>query len=154
RIYMPRAAFALSAVGTGLINLLFALVPLALVMVVTRTPLHAPVTLLPIALALLALFALGIGLLVLLVAVYLPDVAEMYQIALVAWMYLTPIIYPESIVPERYRFWMFTLNPMYHLVRLFRMALVDGTWPTVGQLASTTALVLAILVAGWALFTA
>ena len=60
---------------------------------------------------LLLAFALGVGLLLSTLAVYFPDVAEMYQIVLLAWMYLTPIIYPETIVPEAYRWWMFNLNP-------------------------------------------
>lgn len=154
RIYLPRAAFALSAVGTGLVNQLFALVPLALVMAVTRTPLHPTIALLPVAIVLLASFTLGVGLLVSTLAVYFPDVAEMYQIALVAWMYLTPIIYPESIVPQTYRWWMFNLNPMYHLVKLFRMALLYGTWPSATQLASAVTIALAVLLAGWTLFTA
>ncbi len=153
RIYLPRAAFALSAVGTGLVNLLLAFVPLALVIGVTRAPVHPTIVLLPIAIALLACFALGIGLLISTVAVYFPDVAEMYQIALVAWMYLTPIIYPESIVPRAYQWWMFNFNPMYHLVKLFRMALLFGTWPSAVQLASSAALVLVVLLAGWAVFT-
>jgi ABC-type polysaccharide/polyol phosphate export permease len=153
RIYLPRAAFALSAVGTGLVNQMFALVPLALVMAATRTPLHSTVVLLPVAIVLLAAFALGIGLLISTMAVYFPDVAEMYQIALVAWMYLTPIIYPESIVPRAYHWWMFNLNPMYHIVKLFRMALLYGTWPSAAQLASTVTLALVALLAGWAVFT-
>ena len=53
---------------------------------------------------------------------------EMYQILLTAWMYMTPIIYPKEIIPEQFR-WLFKINPMYHLMEVFREPL------TVGQMA-------------------
>ncbi len=46
------------------------------------------------------MFTLGFGLIISTFAVYFPDVAEMYQIVLTAWLYLTPIIYPEEILPS------------------------------------------------------
>jgi lipopolysaccharide transport system permease protein len=153
RVYLPRVAFAISATGTGLVNLLLSFIPLGVVMLVARTPLHGTILLLPIAVAFLTLFALGTGLLISTLAVYFPDVAEMYQIALVAWMYLTPIIYPESIVPEQYRWWMFNVNPMYHVIKLFRMALVSGSWPSAGHLASTAVIALGMFAVGWIIFT-
>jgi len=54
---------------------------------------------LPVSILLLTAFTLGFGLMLSALAIYFPDVAEMYQILLTAWMYLTPIIYPEEIIP-------------------------------------------------------
>jgi ABC-type polysaccharide/polyol phosphate export permease len=153
RIYLPRVSFALSAVGTGLVNLLLSLIPLALVMAVTKTPLHPTLVLLPIAILLLAVFALGIGLLLSTLAVYFPDIVEMYQIALLGWMYLTPIIYPESIVPIAYRWWMFNLNPMYHLVKFLRLSLLYGTWPNLAEFTITAAIAVGVVFVGWIVFT-
>ena len=42
-----------------------------------------------------------------------------------AWMYLTPIIYPKEILPPQFR-WLFNLNPMYHLMEIFRAPLLIG----------------------------
>jgi len=153
RIYLPRASFALSSVGTGLVNFVLSMVPLALVMAVTRTPLHFTIVLLPLAIMLLALFTFGIGLLLSMLAVYFPDVAEMYQIVIIAWMYLTPVIYPERIIPVTYRWWLFNLNPMYHLIKLFRAALLDGAWPSAKELAITAGMAVVVVVACWAMFT-
>ena len=130
RIYLPRTVFAISSIGTG-----------------TGQPdplpcadggrhddcrrAAAPSALfLPVSMLLLTAFSLGVGLLLSTLTVYFPDVAEMYNIVLLAWMYLTPIIYPESIIPASYRWWMFNLNPMYHLVKLFRLPLYDGLVPS------------------------
>jgi len=109
--------------------------------------------LLPLAFVLLACFALGVGLLLSTMAAYFPDVAEMYDIALQAWFYLTPIIYPEDIIPEPLRFWLFNLNPMYYFVKLFRQALYYDVWPAPERLAAAVAVALIALVIGWVAFT-
>ncbi len=153
RIYVPRTIFAVSSVGTGLVNLLFSLVPLALVMVLTSTPLRPPIVVLPFAIILLACFALGVGLLLSTVGVYFPDFVEMYQVMLLAWMYLTPIIYPPEIVPPAYQAWIFTWNPMHYLVRLFRLPVYYGAWPDSADLAIAVALSLGMLLVGWTVFT-
>jgi ABC-type polysaccharide/polyol phosphate export permease len=153
RIYIPRASFALAAVGTGLVNLSLSVLPLLLVNLVTGVPLRPSFIFLPVSMLLLACFALGVGLLVSTVAVYFPDVAEMYQIVLSAWMYLTPIIYPETIVPEVFRRWITTFNPMYYMVKLYRLAVYDGRFPTWGELLPAVVISLSVLLVGWWLFS-
>jgi len=153
RIYMPRAIFALSSMGTGLVNLVLALVPLILIMLVTGTPIRWTVIFLPIPVILLVLFSLGVGLILSTTAVYFPDVAEMYQIVLAAWMYLTPIIYPSSMLPDNLRFWLELLNPMYRIVHLFRLPIYDGRLPTWGEFWPTLVTTLVVLIVGWIFFT-
>ncbi|MGA2489975.1 MAG: ABC transporter permease, partial [Anaerolineales bacterium] len=101
RIYIPRASFGISAIGSGLVNLLLSFVPLVIVMVVTGAPIRITVVFLPVSLLLLACFTLGLGLAISALAIFFPDVAEMYQIILTAWMYLTPVIYPETSIPAK-----------------------------------------------------
>lgn len=153
RVYIPRTAFPLAAIGTGLVNLALALVPLVIVMLASGLPLRWSMLFLPVPMLLLAGFALGFGLFISTFAVYFPDVAEMYQIVLTAWMYLTPIIYPEEILPDLIRTWIIRLNPMYTLVRLYRLPLYDGRLPTLEELLPGVAVSLVVLAAGWWLFT-
>ena len=129
RIYLPRTSFAVSSVGTGLVNVILSIVPLILLMLLIGTPLSWSALFIPFSILMLAAFTLGLGLIISTLAVFFPDVSEMYQIILLAWMYLTPIIYPEEIIPPTYRYWLFNLNPMYHLVKIFRMPLYDGMLP-------------------------
>ncbi len=153
RIYLPRTIFALSSVGTGVVNLVLSLVPLVAVMIVMGVQFRLAVLAVPLAIILLALFALGTGLLLSTFAVYFPDVIEMYQVLLLAWLYLTPIIYPEVIVPEAYRLWVFRLNPMYYLVKLFRLPLYEGRWPTLDVLGIGAALAIGTTMLGWIIFS-
>jgi ABC-type polysaccharide/polyol phosphate export permease len=152
RIYVPRASFGLSAVGSGVINLALAFVPLVIVMVATGTPLKITAVFAPISLLLFACFTLGLGLAISTRAVYFPDVVEMYQVILLAWMYLTPIIYPETVIPVKYQL-LLHLNPMYYLVKLWRLPLYDGRWPTWGEFWPAAAIAIGMLLVGWFFFT-
>jgi len=153
RIYMPRTAFVVSAIGTGLVNLGLSLVPLFAIVIATGLPLRLAIVFLPVSALLLAAFSLGVGLLFSAWAIYFPDVAEMYQVALVAWLYLTPIIYPVEIIPESYRFWFFHLNPMYYMVRLFQAPVYEGAFPSGPLLAASAAIAVFSLAVGWLVFT-
>lgn len=153
RIYMPRTAFAISAVGTGLVNLVISLVPLILIVLVLKIPITINILFLPVSMLLLTCFSLGIGLILSTMAVSFPDVSEMYQIVLVAWQYLTPVFYPEETIPEAYRFWIFTFNPMYYMLKFFRNPIYDGILPDWRTLLIGTGISLATLVVGWVVFS-
>jgi ABC-2 type transport system permease protein len=152
RIYVPRATFALSAIGTGLVNLVLSLVPLLGVMLVVGIPIQATLLLAPIPILFLACFALGIGLIISSIAIYFPDIVEMYQIILTAWMFLTPIIYPIDILPAYIKTFM-KYNPMYWLVNLFRVPIYDGRLPAIAEIIPALLFAIAILLIGWWIFT-
>jgi ABC-type polysaccharide/polyol phosphate export permease len=152
RIYMPRTSFPISAAGTGVLNIVISLVPLLLITLISGIPLRWSILFIPVSMILLAAFALGVGLILSTLAIYFPDVVEMYQVVLTAWMYLTPIIYPESIIPEHYRYWLY-LNPMYHLVKMFRMPIYEGVLPEPITILIGSVTALITLTAGWLIFS-
>lgn len=127
RIYVPKSVFAVSAVGTGLVNLTISLVPLLIIAIVLGVPIRPSILVLPFSVFFLALFALGIGLLLATAAVFFADMLPVYEVILTIWLYATPIIYPISIV-EKW-LWLFRLNPLYHLVELVRQPLYNGVIP-------------------------
>lgn len=153
RIYVPRTSFALAAILTGVVNFLFSMVPLLIVMLITRVPMQLTMLLFPLPLLLVSAFSLGVGLLISTFAVYFPDVAEMYSIAVLGWMYLTPVIYPEEVLPITYQFWITHLNPMYYMVKLFRVVFYYGRLPAWGELLPAVAVAVVALAAGWLIFT-
>jgi len=153
RIYVPHAAFAVSSIITGMVNLAIALVPLALITLVLGKPITWAILFTPFSILILAAFALGIGLILSTFAVFFPDVKEMYQIILQAWLYFTPIIYPESILPEAYRFWILRLNPMYYMISLFREPVYNGQLPAVDILITSVLIAAVTLITGWIYFS-
>ena len=153
QIYMPRTSFAISAIGTGLVNLVLSIILLFLIILLAKLPFSWSFLFLPVSILLLAAFSLGVGLMISTASVYFPDVTEMYAIVLMAWMYLTPIIYPEYIIPEKYQFLLFNLNPMYHIVKTFRMPLFEGTLPDAKTLMLAVFFSSFTLVVGWLFYS-
>ncbi len=76
----------------------------------------------------------------------------MYQIILTAWMYLTPIIYPETVIPAKYQL-ILRLNPLYYLIKLWRLPLYDGLWPSWGEIWPAALMAFGMLLVGWLIFT-
>jgi ABC-2 type transport system permease protein len=152
-IYMPRTAYAISAVGTGLINLVMAIVPLIAVMAFEGMPIRLSIFFLPISMLLLAMFSLAIGLFVSAIVLYFPDFGEMYSVIIMIWFYLNPIIYPEEILDESTRLWLSRYNPMYNLIRLFRVPVYEGRVPEVNEIWPSVVIVLIALLVGWLFFT-
>lgn len=151
RIYVPRTIFVVSAVCTGTINWILALVPLMLIMFVLQVPIGPALLLLPVCILLTAMFAMGVSLLVSTLAVYFADVAEIYQVLLTAWMYFTPIIYPIEIIPANYR-WLFFLNPMFYLVEVFRAPVYLNRFPSVENFVLASFAASVTLIVGWWFF--
>jgi ABC-2 type transport system permease protein len=153
RIYLPRATFALSAVGTGLVNLALAVVPLIAIMLITGTKFGPGTLWLFAAVIPLVAFALGIALLISSLSVSFPDVIEMYQVVLTMWSFLTPTFYPVSIIPPEYQ-WLIALNPMYYLMEFFRSATYRSTLASSEVISAAVAIAAITLLVGWMTFTA
>ena len=152
RIYIPHTAFSVSSIGTGVVNLTLSLVPLLFIMLILRRPITWAVLFLPVALLSLAAFALGVGLLLSSLAVRFPDISEMYQIIVQAWLYLTPIMYPSDILPDSYRSILLHFNPMYYQILMFRVPLYDGVLPSLPLILIGLGISLTTLVIGWVYF--
>lgn len=153
RIYMPRSIFAISAIGTSLVNFCISLIPFLLVSTfIGRYPTFS-FLLIIIPMFLFSLFALGVALIVASLGIRFPDVVEVYNnILLLAWMYLTPIIYPVEVLPD----WLFALekfNPMFHFIYLFRAPLYYGEPFSLELLGICTLLSFSVFITGWIIFS-
>lgn len=153
RIYVPKSVFAISAVGTSLVNLLLSLVPLFLIAAILHVPITPAILSLPLAILIVVMFSLGVGLLLSTAAVYFADMLPVYDVLLVIWMYATPIIYPIDIIPERF-VWIMKLNPMYYMVTIFRQPIYAGTLPELSTWLIAAGFAVFALVTGSLIFTA
>ena len=138
------AAQAFAALG----NQLFATIALLLGIILIRQNLQLTSLWLPLLLIPQLLLALGAAWLVASLGVFLRDIAQGVTLLLMAWMYLTPIIYPESIVPERFR-WFINVNPFTTLVRSYRNIFLDGVAPDWRGLGYFTAVAVIVFVFGY-----
>lgn len=153
KVYVPAALFPLASVVSALVNLALSLVPLVLLMLVTGGTFSWALLVLPISALVLCLFCLGVGLILASSAVFFRDAIYTYQVLLVAWMYLTPLFYPEQIIPDRFRIFVY-INPLYHLVQLFRSPVYSGAFPDPINIVAAVGFALAVASAGWWFFEA
>ncbi|MCL4837845.1 MAG: ABC transporter permease [Thermoanaerobaculia bacterium] len=101
----------------------------------------------PLQLALTAGLALALSA----VNVFVRDTSQVLGIAMQAWFYFTPIVYPQALLPESVRGWL-ALNPAAALVGLYRQALIGGASPAPAALAGLVAAALGALLLGLAVF--
>lgn len=152
RVYIPRTIFAAAAVGNGLTSFGLALVPLVGIMVVAGQPWTLALTTVPLAVLLLAAFVFGVSLLVSSIAVLYTDFVEFYQVMTQALFFLTPIMYPEEILPA----WaapLLPFNPMYSLLQMFRMPVYYGQFPDLPTVLTAAVASIGFLIVGWVVFT-
>jgi ABC-2 type transport system permease protein len=135
-----------------MVNLLFSLAPLFLISLVLGIRFHLAILVMPLAILLLASFALGMGLLLATAAVYFADMLPVYEVVLTIWMYATPIIYPLDAVPPQFA-WILKLNPLYYILEIFRQPLFNGTIPDPQVWLIATGSALTVLILGGWIFT-
>jgi len=134
RVVFPLETLPVAQTISSLGMQMFGTVALIIATVAIRYELHPTVLWLPVLLVPQIVATLGAAWLVASLGVFLRDIAQGLNLLLMAWMFLTPIIYPESMVPERYQPFI-EANPFTALVRSYRRIFLEGTapdWPSLG----------------------
>jgi lipopolysaccharide transport system permease protein len=137
-------SLALAAVGTQL----FGMVALVIAATAIQREIHPTLLLFPLLLIPQFLFTLGAAWLIASLGVFLRDIAQGITLLLMVWMYLTPIIYPESVVPESFQR-LINLNPFTSLVRNYRRLFLEGLGPDWMGLAYFSIVAVIVLVFGY-----
>jgi ABC-type polysaccharide/polyol phosphate export permease len=152
RVRVPPSIFTLAATVSGLVNLLLSILMLFVIMLIAGAPFRITLLFLPVSLLIVAAFTFGISLALAAFSVFFADVREMIQAALPALMYLTPIIYPISIVPDLWRP-MLAMNPLAYVLEIVRDPIYYGILPS--HLTLLLAIVMSIgsVAFGWMIFS-
>lgn len=127
KIYFPRMIIPAAAVGAGLVDLMLAFVIQILLMVYYGVRVTWAVMMIPPLVLLATLLALGVGMWLSALNVKYRDIRYAIPFLIQLWMFASPIIYPLSMVPAKWR-WLFMLNPLTGIIQNFRIALF-GTQP-------------------------
>lgn len=138
KVYIPKYIFPLEKVMFAFVNMLFSMIALVIMMGVTKLGIIGSaadlniswtIVLFFIPMLYTLVFSLGLGLILAAVNVYFRDVGHLYSVWTMAWMYLTPIIYPMNVVEGTWAMNIIRLNPMYYFVTYFRDVVTDGIVP-------------------------
>jgi lipopolysaccharide transport system permease protein len=128
RVVFPLETLPVSLALAAVVNQLFGTLVLIVAAMVLRRSVHATLIYLPLVLIPQLIATFGGAWLVASLGVFIRDIVQGIGLLLMAWMYLTPIIYPESLVPANYRV-AINLNPFTPLVRNYRRIVLDGVAP-------------------------
>ena len=148
RTYVPKYIFTVSKVGSSLVNLVFSLGALVLVMIFTGAEFTWNLLFFPIVILQVFIFSLGLGLFLAAATVFFRDIQYLWGVFVSMWMYLTPLFYPVSIIPQEYQEIYKTVNPMYWYVEQFRDIVLYARFPEINSIYMGSGLALLILVLG------
>lgn len=147
KVYFPRVIVPLASVLGGVVDSVIAFVILLLMMAYYGvSPTWAIITL-PFFVALSVVSALAVGLWLSALNVQYRDVRYTINFLIQIWLFATPVAYPSSLVPEKWR-WLYGLNPMAGVVEGFRWALLGTGQVHAGLLAVSTIMTIALLIGG------
>lgn len=128
KVYMPKYVYPLSRIISALINFLISLIPLLLVILVTGTTLRFSLLLLVFDILCLLGFVTGMVMLATTAMTFFQDTQFIWGVLSMMWMYLTPVFYPETIIPEKILTF-YHANPMYQYITFARICILDGVSP-------------------------
>lgn len=128
KVYVPKYIYPLTRIMSSLINMLISLIPLAAVALISGLLPNRTYLLLPFPLICLALFCLGLGMLLASAMVFFRDIQFLWGVLTTIWMYLTPIFYPITALPDNIQA-IVKLNPLYFFVTFLRSCVIDGLSP-------------------------
>lgn len=151
KIYFPREIFPLAAIAACLVDFGVASTIFVGMMAYYHIPVSSTIALLPLILLLQIMFTVAVALVTSAVTVFYRDIRFVVPLGVRIWMYLTPVIYPISMVPERYRT-LVMLNPMAGIIDGYRKIILMGQLPDFSSLAYTAAISLVLFFASYAWF--
>ena len=156
RVAFPRETLVFSNVLFALVQFAIELVVLSgVLLVVAKAPILPWIPIAALLGIFLAVFASGLALALSALAVYFKDLTYLWAITLQVWFFITPVVYPPSVVENQLPVWaqnLLRINPMVHFVGAFRDLLYHAQMPGRARLAAIAVSTLVSLVAGWTIF--
>lgn len=151
KVYMPKYIYPVTRVMSSIINLGISLIPLLAVSLATGVHFTKAALLALFFVMCLIIFSMGLGLLLAASMVFFRDTQFLWGIFSMIWMYATPIFYPESILPDNFRF-VLEVNPIYYFLKNIRMCILDGISPEPAMYMQCLTIAILMLVLGSLVF--
>ena len=151
KIYFPRLLIPLAASVAPVVDLFFSFIVLLALMAWFKIVPTLGLLALPVFLALAIMTALSVGLWAAALNVKYRDVGSIIPFLIQVWMYASPVAYPVSMVPEKWRL-LYSLNPMVAVIEGFRWAFLGKGSPDLMMIGISSTAVLVLLFGGLVYF--
>lgn len=151
KIYFPRTILVISSIIAKIIDFLFATSILVIYMIVYQIPINLNILWIFPIFFIQQIFTLGLSLFFAAANLLYRDIQYLLSMILLLWMYITPVIYPADLVPDKYR-WIFQINPIAVIINAYRQSILGGGIPKISSLIIATIVSLIVLVVGLSYF--
>src|SRR5262245_10933776 len=151
KVSMPRYVVVFAAILNALLTFAISLTILAGILWWSGVRPTLAAIAFPVLVVDLVLLTLGVSLFLAPLHVRFHDVGYFWGLAVQVGFWLTPIIYQEIMIPERWH-WLMTYNPVARIILYTRQSVVYGVWPDWGGILKTTLVALLVVAVGWAAF--
>lgn len=151
KIYFPKIIIPIAVVNTNFVNMIFTLIIVFISLIFSGIGIDFKIIYLPFVLAIEYVLVLSITVLIASLTVYLRDLEHIFSILLMAWFYLTPIVYPLEMIPEKFLIY-FKTNPMFYIINSIRDILFYHNTPDIENLVLICLLSIGLLVISIFLF--
>ena len=151
KVYFPRIILPLTITLTNLVNMLLTFIIVFIALIFFKSSFSVWYIYLPVIIIIETIFVLGIILFLSSITVYFRDLEHIVSIVLMAWMYLTPVIYPIEYIPSSV-FNIFKMNPMFVIIESYRDILMFNRQPETFGLFYVLMLSILFLAAGYFVF--
>jgi len=151
KIYLPREIFPVASVVSKIIDFLLSILILFIFMFVYKIPLGVSLLYLPIVLVIHLLFVLGISFIFSAINVFYRDIENTMGVVTTLWMYLTPILYPQDIVPDKYLIFL-KINPMTSIIESYRDVFLYNRFPRIDYFIYSLVFSVSVFVLGFVFF--
>lgn len=151
KVYIPKYIYPLTRTMSSMINLSISLIPVVLVCLLTGVQFKASALLSLYFLLCLCIFCFGLGLMLSAAMVFFRDTQFLWGVLSLAWMYATPIFYPESVLDNEFSI-ILKINPLYYFIKSIRICLLDGVSPEPFVYIECALIAIATLLLGGCIF--
>lgn len=151
KVYFPREILIVSSCITALLMTLLEFVVFGIFMAIFAIVPTAVAVYFPLILLIQFMLVVGLSLGLASLNVYYRDVQYIWTVIIQAGFFLTPIIFPISIIPEKY-VWIIKLNPMTHIIDMLRESMIYSTAPVMTDIIFTIIFALITLIIGYITF--
>lgn len=151
KVYFPRIILPLTTTLTNLTNMLLTFIIAFIALIFFKSPFSVWYIYLPAIIIIETIFTLAVTLFLSSITVYFRDLEHIVSIVLMAWLYLTPVIYPAEYIPSSV-FNLFKINPMFSIIESYRDILMFNRQPEIFGMLYVLMLSILLLAAGYFVF--
>ncbi|WP_110931165.1 ABC transporter permease [Paenibacillus bouchesdurhonensis] len=151
KVYIPKYLFPLSKCLSSFVHLMLSFAALLIIMFSTGIRINYTIFAIPLIFVLILVFSIGISLILSSVSVFFRDMTHLYSVLTLMLMYMTPIFYPASIVPEKFKF-IHDFNPLFYYVESFREIILEQRLPSLDYVIICSIMSFAALIIGLYVF--